>query len=298
MKTGFGLLLLAFSSLAYSVNRMIDASDLPSGGSGNTAMVLAMIHALPMLVVAAWTRSKLITVLTGIGMVGVAIAIGGARYAVFDLFFVALGTWGAFRFCVPKGLSAKDRPTVENASREPTLADFRAMAAKETKEAKAAAKKANRVNKPAKRLSEFAKLSLAADAAMKAEYPKRIETAKAILGDVAPMGDKEMKDYFDAMSDNKCNSFIYSFGIPGWLDPDSVVAKTAAKGSVWWASVDYPTQSEAAWAILTMIRHATGHAHAEMSEEDLLNFIGEFIRSWRQRDREDAAWAASLGRLK
>lgn len=141
-------------------------------------------------------------------------------------------------------------------------------------------------------------MSLAADVARKAEYPKRIETAKAILADIAPMGDMEMKDYFDAMSDNKCNSFIYSFRIPGWLDPDSVVVKTAAKGTAWWAQVDYPTQSEAAWAIMTMIRHASGHAHAEMSEEDLLNFIEDFIRSWRQRGREDAAWAASLGRLK
>jgi hypothetical protein len=114
MKIGFGVLLLAFSSLAYSVNRMIDDSYLPSGGSGITAMALALIHALPMLGVAAWTRSKLLTVLTGIGMVGVAIAIGGARYAVFDLFFVALGTWGAFRLCAPKGLSAQQRQAIEN----------------------------------------------------------------------------------------------------------------------------------------------------------------------------------------
>jgi hypothetical protein len=93
---------------------MIDDSYLPSGGSGYTAMALAIIHALPMLGVAAWTRSKLLIVLTGIGMVGVAIAIGGARYAVIDLFFVALGTWGAFRLCVPKGLSAQQRRVIEN----------------------------------------------------------------------------------------------------------------------------------------------------------------------------------------
>lgn len=130
MKIGVGVLLLAFSSLAYSVNRMIDDSYLASGGSGSTAMALAMIHALPMLGVAAWTRSKLLTVLTGIGMVGVAIAIGSARYAVFDLFFVVLGTWGAFRLFVPRDLSAKDRRTVENASKEPTLTDYAAMAAK------------------------------------------------------------------------------------------------------------------------------------------------------------------------
>lgn len=298
MKIGLGVFLLAFSSLACSVNRMIDDSYLPSGGPGNTAMALALIHALPMLGVAAWTRSKLLTILTGIGMVGVAIAIGGARYAVFDLLFVALGTWGAFRLCVPKVLSTKDRQTVEISPQEPTLADFEAIAANKTQETKAAAKNAKRVNKPAKRLSEFAKLSLAADEARKAEYPKRIETAKAILADIEPMGDMEMKNYFDAMSDNQCNSFIYSFGIPGWLDPDSVVAKTAAKGTGWWARVDCPTQSEAAWAILTMIRHATGHAHAEMTEKELLDFIGDFILCWRQRTRDDTAWSESFGTLK
>ncbi len=94
MKTGLGVLLLSFSPLAYSVNRMIDDSYLPSGGSGNTAMALAIIHALPMLGIAVWTKSKLLTVLTGICMVGVAIVIGSARFAVVDLFFVALGTWG------------------------------------------------------------------------------------------------------------------------------------------------------------------------------------------------------------
>lgn len=274
MKTGLGWLLLAFSSLAYSVNRMIDDGDFPSGGSGSTALGIGMIHALPMLGVAAWTRSKVLTVLTGIGMVGVALAIGGARYAVFDLFFVALGTWGGFRLCVPKGLSAEQRRVIGNVLDGPQ-AEHHAMTPEKTT-------KAN----PTKRLSEFARAKLAADAASLTDAPKRIEIAKSILADVEEMNDVEMRGYFRRMSFRKCGSLIHSFTIPGWLAPDSVVVKTHAKGMAWWDSVGYPSRREAAWAILTMIKHATGHAHPNMSERELLHFFGGFILEWRQQDCE------------
>ena len=95
-----GALLLALTQFAYA-GRM-DDSGYPSGGSDSMVLMLGMLHALPMLGLAATTKSKALTTLTAMGMAVVAFTVGGARYAYLDLIFVALGTWGALRLCTNK----------------------------------------------------------------------------------------------------------------------------------------------------------------------------------------------------
>ena len=95
MKTALGVLFFGLSQFAYS-GRM-DDSGYPAGGSGSAALTIGLLHALPMLVVAMTTKSKMLTILTAIGMMVLAVAIGGARYAILDILFVALGTWGALK---------------------------------------------------------------------------------------------------------------------------------------------------------------------------------------------------------
>jgi hypothetical protein len=84
---------------------MSDGSD----GGSLAFLVLGAMHAVPIFVVAALTKSKALTWLTAIGMAFVAVTFGSSSYAILDLAFVGLGLWislGAIAEPRAEGLAA------------------------------------------------------------------------------------------------------------------------------------------------------------------------------------------------
>ncbi|MCL2076273.1 MAG: hypothetical protein FWH15_07525 [Betaproteobacteria bacterium] len=66
------------------------------GGIGLVALFIGALHALPVVAVAAWSKSKALTVIVAAIMVGIGVATGNIAYLVLDLVGVALGAWIGF----------------------------------------------------------------------------------------------------------------------------------------------------------------------------------------------------------
>lgn len=89
-------LFLSGLSIAGPTDWHTESYDVGAGSPLSATTFYGLLHAAPILAVAVWTKSRFATVLTAGGMVFVALAIGGARYAILDLLFVGGGTWLAW----------------------------------------------------------------------------------------------------------------------------------------------------------------------------------------------------------
>lgn len=93
-------LLLLFSRLAFADARNWDSHGYSpdfsnAGGTGIIVLFLGALHALPILLVAMKTKNKTLTWLTACGMAFIGLVLGGAAFALVDLFFVGIGLWAA-----------------------------------------------------------------------------------------------------------------------------------------------------------------------------------------------------------
>lgn len=68
-----------------------------SGGLSLAVLFFGLLHAIPVLIIAAHTRSKILTLLAAAGSAIFAVKVGGSAYAAVDLIFVGIGTYLAFK---------------------------------------------------------------------------------------------------------------------------------------------------------------------------------------------------------
>jgi hypothetical protein len=95
------------------------------GGRGLSFFILFLgaLHAIPVLIAAMKTQSKVITLLVALGSAIFAVMVGGDAYAVTDLLFVGIGTYAAFKIHLDgDGLSSESlQGGIERFQREEAL---------------------------------------------------------------------------------------------------------------------------------------------------------------------------------